>query len=397
MLKLRQLADLPLENKKVFLRVDFNVPLKNGVVEDDTRIREALPTIKYILEKTPYLCLASHLGRPKSQVNPEFSMAPVGEHLSEILGREVVLVHDFNQDPSSRAFSHLEKNQIILLENLRFYPGEEANDSDYARKLIEGYDFYVNDAFGTCHRAHASVAKACEFFPVENRAAGFLIEKEILALSPLINHPEHPFTVIMGGAKVSDKIEVILNLLKVCNDLVVGGAMAYTFLANQGKTVGTSKIEEGKQDLLKSIYSTASKHKVTIHLPVDHIAADAFSENSKPEVIDSENIPANLMGLDIGPKTRNLFSRVIENSKTVLWNGPMGVFEWKNFAAGTSAIAKAMSQVRGKTIVGGGDSVAAIHASGFAYKMTHISTGGGASLEFLEGKSLPGIKLLMKS
>ena len=397
MLKLRQLQDLELENKKVFLRVDFNVPLKNGKIEDDTRIREAVPTIKYILEKNARLCLASHLGRPKSTANQEFSLAPVGERLSELLEREVVLFHNFTEEPSFRAFTHLEKSQIILLENLRFYPGEEENDSDYARKLIEGYDFYVNDAFGTCHRSHASVAKACEFFPPEQRAAGFLIEKEIQALSPLLDHPDHPFTVIMGGSKVSDKIDVIMNLLKVCNDLIIGGAMAYTFLKHLGFEVGQSKVETNKTDLLNSIYKVAKKHKVTIHVPVDHIAAKEFSETAKPEIINDQNVTEGFIGLDIGPKTQKIFSQVIESSKTVLWNGPMGVFEWKNFSQGTFAVAQAMSEVRGKTVVGGGDSVAAIHASGFANKMTHISTGGGASLEFLEGKVLPGIKLLIKN
>lgn len=395
-MELRKLEDLELNGKKVFLRLDLNVPIKKGKIQDQTRVKEALHTIRYILERTNRLTIASHLGRPKNGGSPEDSLEPVGALLSELLGKEVVLYPDYTTESASQLLNTLGKNQIMLLENLRFHAGEEANDPDFARCLVDGYDFYVNDAFGTCHRAHASVSRAAELLPPEKRAAGFLIQKEILALGSIVTKPEAPFTVIMGGSKVSDKIAVILNLLNSCNHMLIGGAMAYTFLKFKGIDVGTSRVEADKMDLVATILKNAEARRVTIHLPTDHVCAKEFSETAEAVAVGSAVIPSGLMGLDIGPQTRQAYGRVIRDSKTVLWNGPMGVFEWDKYAAGTMAIAEAMADVHGKTIVGGGDSVSAAHKSGFADKMTHISTGGGASLEFLEGKTLPGIKVLQK-
>ena len=395
-MELRKLEELELTGKKVFLRLDLNVPIKKGKIQDDTRVREAIPTIKYILERTTKLTIASHLGRPKNGGSPEDSLEPVGHLLSELLGVEVVLYGDYAQEPALQLMSTLGKNQILLLENLRFHPGEEANDPDFARCLIDGYDFYVNDAFGTCHRAHASVARAAEILPPERRAAGLLIQREMAALGSIVTKPEAPFSVIMGGSKVSDKIGVILHLLGTCNHMLIGGAMAYTFLKYKGAKVGSSRVEEDKMDLVATILRNAESRRVVIHLPVDHVCASTFDEKAEPVAVSSVDIPDGLMGLDIGPKTRQAYASVIRESKTVLWNGPMGVFEWEKFAAGTMSIAEAMAACSGKTIVGGGDSVSAVQKSGFAKKMTHISTGGGASLEFLEGKVLPGIKVLMK-
>jgi len=394
-MQLRNLEDLELTGKKVFLRLDLNVPVKNGSIQDETRIREALPTIKYILERTTKLTMASHLGRPKDGGSPADSLEPVGVRLSELLQREVVLYPDYTRESSIQLLNSLGKNQVMLLENLRFHSGEEANDIDFAHALVDGYDFYVNDAFGTCHRAHASVSAAAELVPANRRAAGYLIEKEIAALGSIVTKPEAPFTVIMGGSKVSDKMSVILNLLNTCNHMLIGGAMAYTFLKYKGIDVGASRVEADKLDLAETILRNAEARKVKIHLPTDHLCAKEFSESADAIPV-SGAIPAGLMGLDIGPETQKAFGRVIRDSKTVLWNGPMGVFEWDKFARGTMAIAAAMADVHGKTIVGGGDSVSAVQKSGFAEKMTHISTGGGASLEFLEGKVLPGIKVLLK-
>lgn len=394
-MQLRKLEDLELTGKKVFLRLDLNVPVKNGSIQDETRIREALPTIKYILERTTKLTMASHLGRPKDGGSSADSLESVGVRLSELLQREVVLYLDYTRESSIQLLNSLGKNQVMLLENLRFHSGEEANHIDFAHALVDGYDFYVNDAFGTCHRAHASVSAAAELVPANRRAAGYLIEKEIAALGSIVTKPEAPFTVIMGGSKVSDKMSVILNLLNTCNHMLIGGAMAYTFLKYKGIDVGASRVEADKLDLAETILRNAEARKVKIHLPTDHLCAKEFSESADAIPV-SGAIPAGLMGLDIGPETQKAFGRVIRDSKTVLWNGPMGVFEWDKFAKGTMAVAAAMADVHGKTIVGGGDSVSAVQKSGFAEKMTHISTGGGASLEFLEGKVLPGIKVLLK-
>jgi phosphoglycerate kinase len=394
-MQLRNIEELDLTGKKVFLRLDLNVPIKNGKIQDDTRIVEALPTIKYILERTRKLTMASHLGRPKVGGSPAESLEPVGARLAELLEREIVLFPDYAESSSVQLLNSLGKNQIILLENLRFHAGEEANDLDFAHTLIDGYDCYVNDAFGTCHRAHASVCAAAEVLSADRRAAGFLVQKEITALTGIITKPEGPFTVIMGGSKVSDKIYVILNLLNSCNNMLIGGAMAYTFLKYKGVSVGSSRVEADKMTLVETIMRNAEARRVQIHLPTDHICAKEFSEGAEAVPV-SGSIPDGMIGLDIGPVTQAAFARVVRDSKTVLWNGPMGVFEWDKFAKGTMAMASAMADVRGKTVVGGGDSVSAMHKSGFADKITHISTGGGASLEFLEGKVLPGLKVLLK-
>ena len=396
-MQLRRLEDLDLQNKKVFLRLDLNVPIKNGVIKDDTRIREAVPTIKYILERTPKLVMCSHLGRPKKGAHgPDDSLEAVGVRMAELLGREIVFSADYATEPAIQVLDRLDPGQVMLLENLRYHDGEEKNDKDFAGVLTDGFDVYVNDAFGTVHRAHASVAAAAEIFPPENRAAGLLIQREIAALQSLLTSAEAPFTVIMGGSKVSDKIGIILNLLNHCHNLIIGGAMAYTFLKYKGIDVGKSRVEDDKMNLVESIMKNAEKRRVTIHLPVDHMCAAEFTETAAPVQVDTASIPAGLMGLDIGPKTIANYEGVIKRSRTVLWNGPMGVFEWPAFAKGSMAVAHAMAAGNGKTVIGGGDSVSAVNMAGVASKMTHISTGGGASLEFLEGRILPGIKVLQK-
>lgn len=395
-MEIRTLKELDLVGKKVFLRLDLNVPIKNGKITDETRIKEALPTVEYILERTNKVVIASHLGRPDGEVDLKYSLEPVGARLAELLGREVVFVNDYNEEPYDQVLNQLSSNQFMLLENLRFNAGETKNDPDFCRILAKGVDFYVNDAFGTAHRAHASTAGMAELLAPEKRAAGFLMEKEIRALGGILQRPAAPFTVVMGGAKVSDKIAVILSLLKHCNHLVIGGAMAYTFLKFKGVGVGTSRVETDKMELVESIFRNADARKVEIHLPVDHGCAKEFKEGVERVDVAGQEIPEGLMGLDIGPKTMARYQDVIKRSKTVFWNGPMGVFEWPAFAQGSLAVAQALAEVKGQTVVGGGDSVAAINQSGLSGKITHISTGGGASLELLEGRSLPGIKILLK-
>ncbi len=396
-MQLRRLEDLDIRGKKVFLRLDLNVPMKDGIITDDTRIREALPTIQYILEHTSKLAMCSHLGRPKKGAHTaDDSLETVGVHLAELLERDIVFCDDYGTEPAIQVLSRLDPGQIMLLENLRYQDGEEKNDKDFARVLTEGFDFYVNDAFGTVHREHASVDAAAEIFPPEKRGAGILIQREINALESLLRSAEPPFTVIVGGAKVSDKIGVIMNLLNHCHNLVIGGAMAYTFLKYKGVDVGRSRVEEDKMNLVETIMRTADRRRVMVHLPLDHICAAEFSATSAAVEVGGPDIPAGLMGLDIGPKTIAAFEGVIRRSRTILWNGPMGVFEWPPFAKGTMAVAHAMAVCPGKTMVGGGDSVAAVNMAGVAAKMTHISTGGGAALEFLEGRPLPGIKVLLK-
>lgn len=393
-MQLRRLEDLDLTGKKVFLRLDLNVPIKGGKIGDDTRIQAALPTIKYIMERASRLAICSHLGRPKGEADPALSLEPVGLRLGELLDTDVAFVTDYVNEPPVQVLNQLDKGQVMLLENLRFHPGETKNDYDFAHNLIEGFDIYVNDAFGTAHRAHASTVGAAEILKPEQRAAGFLIEKEIAALSEVLHRPKHPFTVVMGGSKVSDKISVILNLLERCNHLLIGGAMSYTFLQFRGHNVGNSRVEADKLDLVESIYRNAEARNVKIHLPVDHVCAKEFSESAEPVHVPEASIPDGLMGLDIGPETMKAYQEIIESSQTVLWNGPMGVFEWKAYAKGSMAIAHAMAVCTGKTVIGGGDSVSAVNKAGVADKMSHISTGGGASLEYLEGKILPGIKIL---
>ncbi len=395
-MQLRTLQDLQIEGKKVFLRLDLNVPIEDGVITDTTRIDAAIPTIKYILERTPKLVIATHLGRPKGRPDPEYSVEPVGAKLATLLDREVVFVTDYAQEPAARMLDTIGKNQFILLENLRFHPGEEKNSPDFAASLIHGFDFYVNDAFGTVHRAHASVTGAAEQLAPAQRAAGLLIEKEIAALNTTLMHPKPPFTTVMGGSKVSDKIGVILNLMSKCNNLLVGGAMAYTFLKFRGVDIGASKTEDDKMDMVASIYRNAEARKVNIELPVDHVAATVFEANATPININSVAFKEGQIGLDIGPRTVERYANIIRKSGTVLWNGPMGVFEWPAFAKGSFGIAHALAECPGETIVGGGDSVAAVNKAGVAARISHISTGGGASLEYLEGKTLPGLRVLAK-
>lgn len=395
-MEFRKLSELELKDKKVLVRLDLNVPLDNGKITDDTRIQAALPTIRYLLEHTKKIAIMSHLGRPDGEVMPEYSLEPIGERLAELLNLEVVFVKDYTDEPAEHVLNQLSKNQIILYENLRFHAGETKNDPNFARQLAQGFDCYVNDAFGTLHRAHASVVAAAEFFPANKRAAGLLVEREIEVLSALQKKPTAPFTVIMGGSKVSDKISVVLNLMQSANYLLVGGAMAYTFLKYQGVEVGDSRVEHDKLDLVASIYKNAEARKVQIILPQDHICAEKFAKDATAVEINTKSIPKGLMGLDIGRKTAKHYADIIALSKTVLWNGPMGVFEFDQFARGSLRVAEAMADCNGFTVIGGGDSVSAANKAKVADRIDHISTGGGASLEFLEGTMLPGVKVLLK-
>ncbi len=391
MLKKLGVKELDLEGKRVFVREDFNVPLDKGRVADDTRLREALPTIKYLLERKAVLILASHLGRPKGRAKPGLSLRPVAERLEQLLERRVFFLADCIGTTVSAAVQNGKPGDLFLLENLRFYPEEERNDEKFAAQLAELADVYVNDAFGTAHRAHASTVAVARLLKVA--AAGLLMEKEIEQLGNLLSSPARPFAVLLGGAKVSDKIEVIENLIGRVDALAIGGGMAYTFLKAQGREIGSSLVEEDKVKLVWGLIDQANRRGVKLLLPVDHIASKSPKEPLDIITVEGD-IPAGWMGADIGPKTIALFSREIAGSRTVFWNGPLGIFEIEAFSRGTLELARALAAVEGTTVAGGGDTIAALRQAGVYDKITHVSTGGGASLEFLAGKKLPGIEAL---
>ncbi len=385
------IQDIQIKGKKIFVRADFNVPLKDGVITDDTRIRATLPTIRYILKEGGALILASHLGRPKGQALPEFTLAPVAKRLSELLGMEVLMAPDCIGEEVKKMAAALQPGQILLLENLRYHKEEEKNDPEFSRQLAELADAGINDAFGVSHRAHASVEGITKYLPM---AAGFLLEKEIQFIGGAVENPKKPFAAIIGGAKVSDKINVIANLLPKVDVLIIGGGMANTFLAAKGYETGASLVETDKIELAKSLLEQAEETGVSLLIPEDVVVADRFAADADTKIVAAGEIPAGWMALDIGPKTQQLFAEALQPMHTIVWNGPMGVFEMDAFAKGTEAVARAVAEADAVTIVGGGDSVAAIEKTGLADKISHISTGGGASLEYLEGKVLPGIAAL---
>lgn len=391
MLNKKSIEDINVSGKKVLVRCDFNVPLEDGRITDDNRIVGAIPTIKYLLDNKAKVILCSHMGRPKGEFNLKYTLAPVAKRLSELLGVEVTLANDVVGEDAVSKSKELKEGGVLLLENVRFHKEEEKNDPEFAKKLASLAEIYVNDAFGTAHRAHASTAGVADYLPA---VCGYLIQKEISVMGGALNDPKRPFIAILGGAKVSDKIGVINNLLEKVDILIIGGGMAYTFAKAMGGEIGKSLCEEDKLSLAGELLEKAAAKGVKMLLPVDTVCAKEFSNDSESVIYDTDNIPDEYMGLDIGPKTISEFSGAIKGAGTVIWNGPMGVFEFDNFAKGTKAIAEAVAESGAISIIGGGDSAAAVEKFGYASKITHISTGGGASLEFLEGLELPGIACL---
>ncbi|XKH50704.1 phosphoglycerate kinase [Chryseomicrobium palamuruense] len=391
MLAKKTMKDVELKGQRVFCRVDFNVPMKDGKITDDTRIRAALPTIQHLIEQGAKVILASHMGRPKGEVNEELRLTAVGERLSELLDRPVTKLDESVGESVEAEIAKLNEGDVVLLENVRFHAGEEKNDPELAEQFAKLADVFVNDAFGAAHRAHATTAGIAKHLPA---VSGLLLEKELDVLGKALSEPERPFTAIIGGAKVKDKIGVIENLLEKVDHLIIGGGLSYTFLKAQGHEIGTSLLEEDKLDLANSFIEKAKQKGVQLHLPQDAVIAQEFSADTETKVVSSDAIPSDWMGLDIGPKTAEHYASIIKDSKLIIWNGPMGVFEMEPFSKGTRAVADAMAETAGYTVIGGGDSAAAVELFDVADKMDHISTGGGASLEFMEGKELPGVAAL---
>ncbi len=390
---LKTVRDLDLSGKTVLVRVDYNVPIKNGAVSDATRIEASLPTLKYILDQGASLVLMSHLGRPKGSPDPEFSLKPVSAKLSELIGKPVAFVDDCIGEKVEAATSNLKNGEILMLENVRFHAEETKNDAAFAKKLASIADVYVNDAFGSAHRAHASTEGVAHHLP---SAAGMLIEKEVKFFQPLLENPTQPFVAIIGGAKVSTKIGVLETLMPKCTTLIIGGGMSYTFLKAQGHEIGNSLFEEEYLKTAQDLIEQAKTAGVELILPVDHVVADEFKEDAQPQAVDGVDVPDGMIAMDIGPKSIELCRKAISEAKSLVWNGPMGVFEFESFAKGTLTIGKFVADCAGTTVVGGGDSVAAVNTFGLADRIDHVSTGGGASLEFLEGKTLPGIAALQE-
>ncbi|MGR6903751.1 phosphoglycerate kinase [Lysinibacillus sp. BSL11] len=391
MLNKKTMKDIDVKGQRVFVRVDFNVPMADGAITDETRIRAAIPTIEYLVEQGAKVILASHLGRPKGEVKEDMRLTAVGIRLAELMGKPVTKLDESIGQAVEEAVANMQDGDILLLENVRFYAGEEKNDPTLAQQFAQLADIYVNDAFGAAHRAHASTEGIAKHIPA---VSGFLMQKELDVLGKALSNPEHPFTAIIGGAKVKDKIGVIESLLEKVDHLIIGGGLSFTFIKAQGHDIGKSLLEEDKIELAKSFIEKAKAKGVQLHMPVDAVVANEFSQDAETKVVDVDAIPADWMGLDIGPKTAANYAEVIKNSKLIIWNGPMGVFEMDKFSNGTKTVADAMATTAGYTVIGGGDSAAAVEKFEVADKMDHISTGGGASLELMEGKELPGIVAL---
>lgn len=387
----KSVRDVEVAGKRVFVRVDFNVPLEDGKITDDKRIRETLPTINFLIEKGAKVILASHLGRPNGEVVEELRHTASAARLSELLGKPVVKANDSVGEEVKAQVNALNNGDVLLLENVRFHAGEEKNDPELAKQFADLADLYVNDAFGAAHRAHASTEGIAHYLPA---VSGLLMEKELDVLGKALNNPERPFTAIVGGSKVKDKIDVINKMIEIADNIIIGGGLSYTFFKAQGHEIGQSLVDNSKLDLALEFIEKAKSLGKNFYIPVDIVVTDEFSKNANTKIVDVDGIPADWEGIDIGPKTREIYADVIKNSKLVVWNGPMGVFEIEPFSHGTKAVAEACATTEGYTVIGGGDSAAAAEKFGLADKMNHISTGGGASLEFMEGKALPGVVAL---